>query len=186
MKNTISTYSALLKIYNSSHRIPYEELLSTEEWREKRDAIVKRDKRECKMCGKASTFYLDGQNHMIITITHKDWAWINNEEREIEWDEIWGDISDKPYFMHVHHKYYILSKLPWEYPDDALITFCNWCHWKYHQENTVEVFQDAQMLNKIKLTKCSKCNGAGWFPEYRTIENGICFKCRGNKFEELI
>ena len=30
--------------------------------------------------------------------------------------------------MHVHHKYYIPGKKPWEYPNKALITLCELCH----------------------------------------------------------
>ena len=181
MNNTLSSYSALLKKYES-HLIPYEELLCTKEWREKREVILKRDKHECKKCGAVSTIYINGENHMVMTITHKEWVWLNKEEKQIEWNEIFGDISDKPFFMHVHHKYYILSKLPWEYPDDALVTFCNWCHWEYHKENTVDVFEDSRMLSKVNFTKCSRCNGAGWFPQYKHVENGVCFECRGQRF----
>ncbi len=34
---------------------------------------------------------------------------------------------------------------------------------------------------------CTRCNGAGYFPEYKHISNGKCFKCGGAKtFNELI
>jgi len=32
--------------------------------------------------------------------------------------------------LQVHHKYYISGKMPWEYPDEALITVCELCHEK--------------------------------------------------------
>lgn len=32
--------------------------------------------------------------------------------------------------LQVHHKYYIDGKMPWEYPDDALVTVCELCHKK--------------------------------------------------------
>ncbi len=32
--------------------------------------------------------------------------------------------------LQVHHKYYKLDLLPWEYPDDSLITYCDLCHKK--------------------------------------------------------
>ena len=28
---------------------------------------------------------------------------------------------------------------------------------------------------------CPRCGGTGYLPQYRHIENGICFKCRGAK-----
>ena len=30
----------------------------------------------------------------------------------------------------------------------------------------------------VRVT-CDRCNGVGRIPEYKHIENGICFKCRG-------
>jgi len=30
--------------------------------------------------------------------------------------------------LHVHHLYYEKGKMPWEYPDDALVTYCEDCH----------------------------------------------------------
>lgn len=30
--------------------------------------------------------------------------------------------------LHVHHRYYLRGKKPWEYEDDALITLCEDCH----------------------------------------------------------
>lgn len=32
--------------------------------------------------------------------------------------------------LHIHHEYYTPNTLPWEYPDDALITLCDLCHEK--------------------------------------------------------
>ena len=36
--------------------------------------------------------------------------------------------------LHVHHTYYEYGKLPWEYPEHTLITFCESCH-KVEEEN---------------------------------------------------
>jgi hypothetical protein len=30
--------------------------------------------------------------------------------------------------LHVHHRYYISGRLPWEYPDFALVVLCAECH----------------------------------------------------------
>jgi len=35
--------------------------------------------------------------------------------------------------LHVHHKGYVSTLLPWEYPDDALITLCESCHQEVHE-----------------------------------------------------
>lgn len=34
--------------------------------------------------------------------------------------------------LNVHHLYYVKNKMPWEYPDDALITLCEECHEQTH------------------------------------------------------
>lgn len=38
--------------------------------------------------------------------------------------------------LHVHHKYYEKGNEPWEYRDDALITFCCHCHESEQNEFT--------------------------------------------------
>lgn len=30
--------------------------------------------------------------------------------------------------LHVHHRYYISKRMPWEYPSGALVTLCDECH----------------------------------------------------------
>lgn len=47
--------------------------------------------------------------------------------------------------LHVHHKGYVSSLLPWEYPDDTLITLCESCHQKVH-EGRVRPFSSASAL----------------------------------------
>ncbi|MEZ5003925.1 MAG: hypothetical protein R2730_12930 [Chitinophagales bacterium] len=87
--------------------------------------------------------------------------------------------------LHVHHKYYQVSLKPWEYPDDALTTLCMHCHEELHKNKSVDVL-DALGRNIGEYHNCFRCDGAGWFPEYKHIEGGICFRCKGGKYEELI
>lgn len=47
--------------------------------------------------------------------------------------------------MHVHHKGYVSSLLPWEYPDEALTTLCESCHSKAH-ERRVHTFVSVDAL----------------------------------------
>lgn len=37
--------------------------------------------------------------------------------------------------LHVHHLYYKKETMPWDYPDDALITLCEKCHKAAHQND---------------------------------------------------
>jgi hypothetical protein len=92
----------------------------------------------------------------------------------------WFDIKN----LHVHHKYYQYGKLPWEYPDEALTTLCWNCHEELHKNEKIPNLDNNGHLIS-ELTPCSRCFGAGCFPEYNHIQNGICFKCNGAKYEEL-
>lgn len=39
--------------------------------------------------------------------------------------------------LNVHHIFYIKGRLPWEYPNYALITLCRSCHLKWHDEHDI-------------------------------------------------
>lgn len=83
--------------------------------------------------------------------------------------------------LNVHHTYYQIDKLPWEYPDESLQTLCRSCHEKVHEEEIIPV-RNAGGVKIGNYKPCTRCFGAGWFPEYSHVENGICFKCRGVKY----
>ncbi|MEJ8803423.1 hypothetical protein [Pontibacter sp. H249] len=87
--------------------------------------------------------------------------------------------------LHVHHKYYQSGLAPWEYPDDALLTLCLVCHENLHKNEKVP-FLDENGKQISMLTPCSKCSGAGMFPEYSHVQSGICFQCGGARYVELI
>ena len=38
--------------------------------------------------------------------------------------------------LDVHHKQYIPNRMPWEYPDDLLITLCRSCHDGIHMADS--------------------------------------------------
>jgi hypothetical protein len=86
--------------------------------------------------------------------------------------------------LHVHHTYYQEQMLPWEYPDSALTVLCWSCHEELHNNESIN-WLDPDGNLKGKLNPCPRCFGAGWFPEYVHIENGICFECSGAKYVEL-
>jgi hypothetical protein len=87
--------------------------------------------------------------------------------------------------LHVHHSYYQAGLMAWEYPDESLTTLCWKCHEELHKNQTVP-YLDAFGNRISHLTTCSRCHGAGEFPEYSHVQHGICFRCHGAKFEELI
>lgn len=50
--------------------------------------------------------------------------------------------------LEVHHLYYIKGKRAWEYPNNALVTWCNKCHKKWH--NTHEIVVREKSFSKGK------------------------------------
>jgi 5-methylcytosine-specific restriction endonuclease McrA len=162
-KKRFSTYADLLNQYQNNE-IPYDILLQTEEWQKKRQEILKRDHYQCKKCNNSAAY-----SEFIIPR------------------------------LQVHHRFYIVEKtcpqsnkfiynLPWEYPNNALITVCNKCHHNIHKTTKipfVEEISPGKYVEK-KFTPCCRCSGRGYFGCYKHIEKGICFRCRGQRFEELI
>ena len=68
--------------------------------------------------------------------------------------------------LQVHHTYYIKGKMPWEVPDDCLVTLCRTCHEREHdgvhissfiRKNTVEAKKNQKKRKKVnKRSKLSK------------------------------
>lgn len=96
-------------------------------------------------------------------------------------------IQRSPLVLQVHHKRYFIDKRAWEYEDNDLVTLCQECHLKVHKFFPVQVYAyvDGQM-KVMNYTPCQRCNGTGYFPEYKNIQGGVCFRCHGVRFEELI
>lgn len=67
----------------------------------------------------------------------KDPRWQRKRLKILERDD-WAcqKCFDTESTLHVHHRYYKQCD-PWEYPDDALITFCDECH-EQEKENRPE------------------------------------------------
>lgn len=80
--------------------------------------------------------------------------------------------------LNIHHTYYQVGKLAWEYPNDALISLCSNCH--QHEHDTKEIPVYSTIGKKLCLVeKCERCGGSGHFKEYKHVKNGVCFKCNG-------
>jgi hypothetical protein len=58
--------------------------------------------------------------------------------------------------LHVHHKYYLLNKDPWDYPDDALITLCPICHSKEHEGKSISSFTKISKKKQRKRERKKK------------------------------
>jgi hypothetical protein len=62
--------------------------------------------------------------------------------------------------LNVHHFYYMSNLKAWEYPNEALITYCETCHNKWHEfklkldkELCIDFIELSLMFNIIKKLK---------------------------------
>ena len=92
-------------------------------------------------------------------------------------------IDKKPVFnftqLHIHHKYYIKDRNPWEYENEALVTLCAECHQKRHNTTNIPLYSAEKELLITNLPMCNRCQGRGYIPQYHYYCEGICFKCFG-------
>lgn len=163
-------------------QVTYSDILQTDEWKVRRNEILKRDDFYCTKCGLSETLWHAGK---LISFDKSKYLDIVYQGERITADAPFE--SDRNIYLHVHHKHYVLGRLPWEYSDEELTTLCNWCHWELHENEQIKVYQESDSgLEDLNMKICSRCNGAGVFPEYSHVQAGICFKCNGARFEELI
>lgn len=166
-------------VKNGFNKISYEKLLWTYEWLSFRDLVKTRDNETCTTCLKSQFKKLPNENFgMYFNLTKMKYEdspsiWCTKKES----DPFFFTIDDSVN-LEVHHKYYILNKLPWEYSINALTTLCDQCHEKVHFDSR-PVYEDETLQRYHKLQLCNRCSGKGFIPEFRHIQNGICFYCGG-------
>jgi len=93
------------------------------------------------------------------------------------------DCKTKSTLLHIHHEYYLQDKLPWDIELDALTPLCFNCHKKRHENKKIPVYKLNSTIKTLvshETPYCSRCGGTGYLPQFSHVENGICFKCRGN------
>jgi hypothetical protein len=188
----LPSYSRL-KVIKKEEDISYKDMLTTLEWHTKRNEILLRDNHRCKKCKLSAT-----GPHVHYDESKKEYSYISddgtdhlqyvkNSEGQIVPESIPRTIiTNKPYHLEVHHKYYILNKLPWEYNESALVALCNWCHSEIHTNETILVYQNESLIDFEELIPCNRCNGTGFIPEYSHVQGGICFECHGNRFKNSL
>lgn len=90
----------------------------------------------------------------------KDPRWQKKRLRILERDgfrcKLCGDDEST---LHVHHRYYIAGKDPWEYEDEALVTLCESCH-----ANEAVAMAEAVLAIKMNL----------FGHEAQLIAEGVC------------
>ena len=179
MKEGVIKLADLLNQYGSE-QIPYAKLLEANEWKTKRQVIIDRDGACCTNCKKEATTYI---NNMHVWM---DWEDVHPATSFLSGTEykIVAETADKPYHLEVHHKFYIHNHYPWQYADEALVTLCNWCHQKLHQQTVVPYYSDEGKA--LGYIPCGRCNGVGQLPEFSHVQSGVCFQCGGARYQELI
>lgn len=60
--------------------------------------------------------------------------------------------------LHVHHKKYIVGKMPWEVPNSYLQTLCETCHDKAHEGRNISSFFVSDKAKKKKVKKAALPN----------------------------
>ena len=80
--------------------------------------------------------------------------------------------------LNIHHKKYIKGRKPWEYEADSLVTLCEDCHHDIHEKVITPILDESGNRLGVAMI-CDKCGGSGYLPQYKHVEHGICFKCKG-------
>jgi len=95
---------------------------------------------------------------------------------------------ETPYHLQLHHQYYVEGWLPWDYPNDALIPLCQDCHQDVHNNYRILIYEEinGQLIAKEDLQPCVRCGGVGSIPKYKHVQNGICFRCWGDRYENFL
>lgn len=199
---------ALLRseILETGRKPLYTDLLTTTEWRDKREKILLRDNLKCTEClvhgsiiKNKTAYRLKSDEELLNSKVELDKAYdefvimiqsmspVNSPILKIPKIDVDPLIIDlEPNFLHVHHTYYINNHLPWDYDDESLITLCSDCHQTLHNENNIPVYEDKFLSQNLNYSKCIRCSGSGYISKYHYYLNGICFGCNGSKYEELI
>lgn len=81
--------------------------------------------------------------------------------------------------LHVHHKCYRSDHQIWNQNNLEYITLCNICHDTIHRNQKIPFYDKHQNVTHF-MEACDRCNGSGHIDQYKHIQGGICFKCKGN------
>ncbi len=178
-------YSEYIKEYKEIsifYKINFKTLLFFDEWEFKSDEILKKNKYccpKCKAIWNPNRIRQKCENGVCFSKIKDKWL---NESEYKEWK---NEMKNFPTVdVKVYPIYFQMNKLPWDYPDNALETMCDKCHFEKIKQNKIEIRDENMNLVK-KINICYKCNGTGFIEKYDYINSGKCFDCKGNGYDDL-
>ncbi|GER60628.1 hypothetical protein ULMA_27360 [Patiriisocius marinus] len=189
-------YIDINDLKENNRLIYYSELLSTIQWRDKREIILERDDYKCQSCKKEQRPSQCQGNYREMNADEKI---IHIQQSKLDFEnsdfgkQYLKAVGNYPKFttpkiledsqhiviLHVHHKYYIKNNYPWQYDDDALITLCSKCHVITHQKETIPIYKTSKKYYSTNTIPCDRCYGTGYLREFHYHLSGICFGCGG-------
>lgn len=191
---THKPYQEILAEYGN-RTIPYSIRLSSIEWQERREVTIKRAKNICEHCNEKCMddwlLKMSGNFGISVPATYEDVIVTNKVFLHYEYIDVEETVIQLveqliPKIPNVHHKHYVLGRLPWEYSDDELMLVCHTCHKEIHETQQIKVYKSESKDNFVEVRPCSKCGGVGFLSEYNHFQGGVCFKCQGERFENIL
>jgi hypothetical protein len=177
--------------------LAYPVLLSTNEWEFLRNKVICRENNICQRCQQACNDgympkWVGGPGGFLAEVPYVevwgtktvDLVWLGEVVGQYDKETLKMVPMKIPLIGHVHHTYYVLTRLPWEYPLDDLQLLCHVCHTLVHDQTQISVYQNEEKRRFSYLTPCSRCHGTGHLAQYDHVSDGICFRCNGARFEE--
>lgn len=83
----------------------------------------------------------------------KNKLWIKRRNVIVKLDNNKCVNCNSSYNLQVHHLYYEFGKLPWQYPNKALVTLCGNCHLQEHatKDNSLYIKKNSKKLSFFKF-----------------------------------
>jgi hypothetical protein len=210
-QNIEDWYSNVIQLYGEDELPIYAHQLMNPLWHERRLNIFTQKGYKCENCEKfgtvqfiiaigpnrsqSLTFSLERfvrnqhwQNSRKILDAIDYFKSLNLPAINLDWSLIGSEEEGGPIVLHLHHQYYILGRLAWEYDDDCFKVLCKDCHSTLHQTESVPVYESEEDFSEgmcsaeIHVESCNRCAGEGYIEMYKHVMDGICFKCWGDGF----
>lgn len=171
------------ELISTKDRPSYSELLKCDEWQSKRKEIKIKNHNLCSICKTTGPHEykprLKGNLTYFVPVVY------DIEEDQFGRQKIIEIEMDFNSELHVHHKYYVLTRLPWDYADEDLTLVCYNCHKNIHYNEEIICFKNEFDKQYFHLTPCNRCESTGYLIEYHYYQNGVCFQCNGTGYLEL-